>query len=194
MATKNLHSDCPMPAQSYQIGFAVFDKQLLKLPPVSLGVNTARIFAVTIMAIVFLLCQSLQQATAQTFTNVTGAGNPLNGVDIGNNAYPAFVDIDNDGDKDMFSAGDIFASGNTNGFAFYKNTGSNAFPIFTNTKGSSNPLNGFTVSGGYNVPAFVDIDIDGDMDMFSSCGSTHEYYFYQNTGTSSSPSYTLVSG
>ncbi|OQP63802.1 hypothetical protein A3860_22960 [Niastella vici] len=55
-------------------------------------------------------------ASAPVFTLTTGASNPLNGVDIGANSTPAFVDVDNDGDKDVFI-------GNLNGaISYYKNT------------------------------------------------------------------------
>ncbi|MGH1578744.1 FG-GAP-like repeat-containing protein, partial [Planktotalea sp.] len=32
------------------------------------------------------------------FTELTGAGNPLNGIDVGSHSTPSFVDLDGDGD------------------------------------------------------------------------------------------------
>src|SRR4051812_47144795 len=39
---------------------------------------------------------------AQTFVQITGAANPFNGITVGANSNPTFVDIDGDGDKDAF--------------------------------------------------------------------------------------------
>ena len=41
-------------------------------------------------------------ATNPNFTLVTGAGDPFDGVDVGDNSKPTFVDIDGDGDMDAF--------------------------------------------------------------------------------------------
>src|SRR4051812_37015878 len=44
----------------------------------------------------------LTQADAQIFIPITGAANPFNSITVGANANPVFVDIDADGDKDVF--------------------------------------------------------------------------------------------
>ncbi|MCC8997670.1 MAG: FG-GAP-like repeat-containing protein [Nitrosomonas sp.] len=92
----------------------------------------------------------------------------------------AFVDIDNDGDLDVF-AGD--SSGNTR---FFKNTGTATNPAFAAPV--NNPF-GLANVGTYSDPVFVDIDGDGDMDAFVT-----EYYggvnFFKNTGTVSNPVFT----
>ena len=73
----------------------------------------------------------------------------------GSNSSPALVDIDADGDLDLFvgeSSGDL---------NFYRNTGSGEAPFFELV---SDKFEGIDV-GRRSVPRFVDIDYDGDMDM-----------------------------
>ncbi len=41
-------------------------------------------------------------AANPAFTNVTGSGNPFNGVGVGSNSAPSFADLDGDGDLDAF--------------------------------------------------------------------------------------------
>ena len=91
--------------------------------------------------------------------------------------YPTFADIDNDGDKDLFVGGDF-------GIDFYENTGTSAAPAFTAPL--QNPFSIGTSNTPINVPSFVDIDADGDLDLFM--GSIFgPLAFYENTGSASSP-------
>jgi hypothetical protein len=73
----------------------------------------------------------------------------------GSNSTPALVDIDGDGDLDLF-VGE--ASGTLN---FYRNTGGPADPRFELV---SDEFDGIDV-GRRSHPAFVDLDDDGDIDM-----------------------------
>ena len=125
-------------------------------------------------------------ATSPTFTLRTGAANPFNGVDVGDNSAPAFVDIDNDGDFDAF-IGEYERNIN-----YYENTGTAASPTFTEVTGAANPLDGVDV-GYHSAPAFVDIDNDGDFDAFigEQLGSI---YYYENTGNATSPTFTQRTG
>ncbi|MEM8616620.1 MAG: FG-GAP-like repeat-containing protein, partial [Pseudomonadota bacterium] len=105
------------------------------------------------------------------FTELTGASNPFNGVDLGFGSTPTSVDLDGDGDFDLISgeAGGTFR-------AFRNDSGS-----FTELTGASNPFNGFDV-GFYSAPTFVDVDGDGDLDLVSG-----ELYgtlkTFENTGS-----------
>jgi hypothetical protein len=96
---------------------------------------------------------------------------------------PTFVDIDNDGDLDF-----IFASGG-GGILFNENVGSTTSPNFSSTTYNANPLFGTT-----NIPTTnatitsVDIDNDGDYDLFAS-GDNGQIYFYENIGTPSGASF-----
>ena len=121
-----------------------------------------------------------------SLTRQTGAANPLNDVDVGNNASPFFVDDDNDGDMDLYAgnyAGEIW---------YYKNIGSKTNPSFTRQTGAANPLNGVDV-GSYASPSFVDDDIDGDMDMYVG-NREGAIRYYKNIGSKTNPSFTHQTG
>jgi hypothetical protein len=111
-------------------------------------------------------------AAAPVFTANTGVSNPFNGVNVVRYSTLSFVDIDGDGDMDAFIGSDVGT------IYYYKNTGTAAAPVFTNTTGVSNPFNGVTVPAA--ALAFVDIDNDGDKDAFISAQDGTIYY-YKNT-------------
>lgn len=99
--------------------------------------------------------------------------------DLGNGSTPTFVDIDGDGDQDLF-AGDTFGR-----IHYYRNRGS------VNGASFAPPIiNPFGISGGGGLanPDFVDIDGDGDRDLFvgTATGTT---LFFRNTGTSTNPNF-----
>lgn len=124
--------------------------------------------------------------------------NPVNFV-----TFPAafFEDVDFDGKKDLITSPNIFTREflNTNlreSAWLYRNTGTNANPVFTFAE--RNFLQGEMIDLGDNaVPAFCDFDADGDYDMFISSHSSQNYsssvHLYENTGSSSSPEFALLS-
>ncbi len=124
----------------------------------------------------FLFYRNEGTATQQNLRFVTS--NFLSTIDVGMNARPAFVDIDADGDLDMFV-------GNLNGqLVFFRNTGTPAAPDFTLQDSVY-----LSVSNGYYfTPVFLDVDADGDMDLFAGMydGSIK---FFRNTGTPQSPQF-----
>ena len=102
--------------------------------------------------------------------------------DMGSYANPTFADIDRDGDLDLFignGSGDPY---------FFRNTGSASSPAFS---GSSI---GFGLPNvDYNAsPTFVDIDRDGDLDLFIGTGDGNTLFF-RNTGSASSPAFSRSS-
>ena len=104
-------------------------------------------------------------------------------VDAGGNSNISFVDIDNDGDKDLF-IGDDYAK-----LSYYKNTGTAVYPAFTLVSDSL-PLR--SVSFNY-APAFADLDNDGDKDMILGSYIKDSLWFYRNTGTPENFNFTLES-
>lgn len=113
--------------------------------------------------------------TAPVFALQSGVNDPFNGITIPTGrATPAFGDIDKDGDFDV-------VVGNAGGtFSYFKNTGLATAPVFTLITGVSNPFDALTVSGGFSAPALVDINDDGNLDLFSG-NDAGEFQFFQNT-------------
>ncbi|MCH8545330.1 MAG: T9SS type A sorting domain-containing protein [Cryomorphaceae bacterium] len=95
----------------------------------------------------------------------------------------AFGDLDGDGDYDIMGVsyyGDVY---------YYENTGSATNPQFAT--GISNPFNinsGIITTGS---PTLIDMDGDGDLDLFIS-----DYYggilYYENTGSASAPNFSTA--
>jgi hypothetical protein len=88
---------------------------------------------------------------------------------------PALADLDNDGDKDM-----ILGSYITDSIWYYRNTGSASNFVFT--KIAVGNTIGVTGVGQSSTPTFVDINGDGDFDLFTG-NSSGRINYYENTGT-----------
>lgn len=97
-----------------------------------------------------------------------------------------FADVDEDGDLDLFW-GDFFEAG----VLFIENRGTCPHP---NLRGEPQPLqraDGETIlTSGYNVPVLVDIDADGDLDLFlgiiggafnPNTTAADNFHFYERT-------------
>jgi hypothetical protein len=121
--------------------------------------------------------------TANAHAFAAPSTNPFGLTDVGSRAAPAFADIDDDGDADIF-IGEF--GGNT---VFRWNTGSAAAPAFAAP--STNPF-GLADVGTRATPAFADVDGDGDLDAFvgASAGDT---LFFQNTGSPAAPAFAAPS-
>ncbi|RMG67005.1 MAG: T9SS C-terminal target domain-containing protein [Calditrichaeota bacterium] len=102
------------------------------------------------------------------------------GIDVGLNSTPALVDIDADGDLDLF-IGEF--SGNIN---FYRNEGTAQSPAFVL---DTTHYLGLDV-GQHSFPAFADIDHDGDPDLFVG-NANGEVVFYRNQGSPQQPQFQL---
>ncbi|UCH13931.1 MAG: VCBS repeat-containing protein [Bacteroidales bacterium] len=162
--------------------FRLFYKRLLRFQS-DLGIR----FAGATLA--FTLICSVASSQGK-FIERTGEDNPLGGkinpfasLSMGEKIAPAFVDIDNDGDDDLFV-------GDTLGFIkYYENTGNN---VYEQPLPAENPFNGIDL-GDETKPAFVDIDDDGDFDAFIGVyeGILH---YYRNDGTAEDPSFSAVTG
>ncbi|HET9486444.1 MAG TPA: T9SS type A sorting domain-containing protein, partial [Chryseosolibacter sp.] len=123
--------------------------------------------------------------------------NPLNFA-----IFPAafYEDVDFDGKKDLIATPNIFTREYLNSDLsrstwLYKNSGTNASPQFTFVE--KDFLQKKMIDIGDNaVPAFLDVDADGDLDLFISANSSNMYAstvsLYENTGSSSSPAFSLL--
>uniref|UniRef100_UPI0034DFE3F9 FG-GAP-like repeat-containing protein n=1 Tax=Candidatus Thiodubiliella endoseptemdiera TaxID=2738886 RepID=UPI0034DFE3F9 len=125
--------------------------------------------------------------TKLEYIEKTGSGNnPFEGIDVGNASAPTLADIDGDGDLDL-----VVGEGNRTP-KYYQNTGTTSNPAYEAKTGDDNPFNGIDV-GYYSAPTLADIDGDGDLDLVAG-----EIYgtlkYYQNTGTTSNPTYEAKTG
>ncbi|MDM8557527.1 Calx-beta domain-containing protein [Candidatus Parabeggiatoa sp. HSG14] len=120
------------------------------------------------------------------FVEQTNSANPFEGIDIGSNSYLAFADIDADDDFDAFI-------GEINGtIKYYQNTGTATDSLFEEQTGTANPLNEVNLgTGSYSEPFFIDIDQDGDLDVFIGGNTTH---YYRNDGTNKVPNFVEQNG
>jgi hypothetical protein len=101
---------------------------------------------------------------------------------VGEYGFPAFSDLDADGDYDLF-IGDIYGN-----LMYYENAGSSVVPQFLAPV--QNPFQ-FTAAYSIAVPTFGDLDNDGDFDLI--LGEYESYSglisFYENVGTLQSPEF-----
>jgi hypothetical protein len=134
------------------------------------------------------------------FVQRYGYDNPLYDVwDYG--TAPTFVDIDGDGDLDAFVGwGYYYGYYSYGGVRFFRNYsqeyyGDDHHPIFHEQFGPFDPYTGegnplYDTDEPYSVPAFVDVDGDGDFDAFVGWGKCYLWYcdggvnFYENLAES----------
>ncbi len=104
-----------------------------------------------------------------------------------NLSFPVLVDIDNDGDMDLFISHRIFVSPcwQVSSFEFYENMGTGGTPTFEKHEGMP-----FGIPSNLAAFQFVDIDNDGDLDMFTF---NHCWFptvnLFENTGTPTAPDF-----
>ena len=93
-----------------------------------------------------------------------------------------FVDLDDDGDFDLL------CDNNSNGVMFYRNQSVGNVINFVLVNSSFEGI----VTGVNNTPALTDIDNDGDFDFFIG-DPGGQLVFYRNTGSATTPTFTLES-
>lgn len=115
--------------------------------------------------------------TAQSFA--PPLTNPFGLDSLNMLAFPAFADLDNDGDLDLM-AGEYMGN-----LEYFENIGTPLEPSFAFPKPN---LFGLTPANVFAVPTFADIDDDGDLDLLVG-----EYYgslrFYENIGSAGDPQF-----
>ena len=103
------------------------------------------------------------------------------------NKHLTFGDVDGDGDMDMFT-------GDYNGMIHYfQNSGGTGPAVFTLTAQNYTDSSGTPIDvGSYSTPQLMDADRDNDLDLIigEQAGNLN---YYQNNGTSSTPSLVLIS-
>lgn len=136
---------------------------------------------------VFQLYRNTGTASSPAFTLVNNDYLGLSSQGLGLRVVPTFGDLDGDGDQDLIvgmESGDI--------------------KRFTNTAGAGNPMsfsapvavtdnNGTAINVvAYSHPQLFDLNKDGLLDLVIG-RKTGEIAYYQNTGTASSPVFSLIS-
>jgi hypothetical protein len=124
-----------------------------------------------------LFLRNIGSATTPNFFYVTD--NPAGISGLGSNVAPAFIDIDNDNDFDLFT-GQL--DGN---ILFFRNFGTRFNPSWGNS--ITNPF-GINDAGSRSKPSFCDIDNDGDYDIFIG-NESGDIIFFRNTGTETDPAF-----
>jgi FG-GAP-like repeat len=107
-------------------------------------------------------------------------------IDVGDQSSPAFTDIDQDGDEDLF-IGKYISKNSKSSISYYENTGSHGAPSF---KFVTDDFLGLAVFNIRNIkPQFADLDRNGGLDLIftatSPNGSTRLYYVLSSSTTSS---------
>lgn len=124
-----------------------------------------------------------------TGTNISPVWTRNAGWDIPDTGYlhdaPAFADIDNDGDFDVY-----IGHGDNNSIRAYENTGTASAPVWTRRAGWDVPGSISINYAKYTRPTFADLDNDGDFDIMYG-RSDGAIQTYENTGTISSPAWTI---
>lgn len=126
-------------------------------------------------------------ATAPEFKLVTEDYENLSTSGLQQNLYPTFGDIDNDGDADMF------VGENTGLIHYFENIAgpSNQADFVLAQPNYKDATNTTIDVGGFSTPFLFDVDNDSDLDLLIGERSGNINY-YQNTGSATTPSFTLV--
>ena len=110
----------------------------------------------------------------------------------GPNSHPAFVDLDNDGDMDVFVGGSIPANPSKETIKFWRNDGTLPVAQFAAEESSANQIAivnpEFDGTLDRAAPALVDIDNDGDKDLFVG-DINGNIRFFRNTGSNTTPNF-----
>jgi len=111
------------------------------------------------------------------FTEISGSSPQVLEAEKNGNALrsPIYIDIDNDGDRDLMFGTDykLFLFRNDN----------NVFTDITAAMGITSSVPGFVSIYGYEMSAWTDYDNDGDLDAVINQTSNKSYIFYRNDGS-----------
>ena len=120
-----------------------------------------------------------------------------NMIEVGEGAYPVFFDYDNDGDKDLFigNNGYYATPSFVQGVALFDNIGTPSNPKFSLITRDYANLSTVLAGVGIDnfVPAFGDMDGDGDADMIIGLGNGKLQYFQNTAAIGATANFVLAS-
>ncbi len=161
------HHNCAGPGGgSYAAGITKLDTSA----PTSRPTAKSELASVTIVFNTEPVSYAFTSPAANPFGITTSASSAV---------YPAFVDIDADGTQDLFI-------GSATSLEYLENTGTASNPAFAGPVSQD-----FMVADSYGRPTFVDIDSDGDYDLYLGTDAGTLAY-YENTGTATAPDFTFI--
>lgn len=133
-----------------------------------------------------MLLRNTGTATSPSFEMVTDDYMDLSTSGIGQAMYPAFADLDNDGDQDMYI-------GELQGKLYhFENIATGPVADFVLTTPQVQDAGGSVIDvGQWAKPQFFDVDGDGRIDMLVGERNGNINY-YRNIGTVTAPEWTLV--
>jgi hypothetical protein len=134
------------------------------------------------LAVALLGLSAPARAELPTFELLISAVDPLSGKDVGTRSAPTLVDLDGDGDLDV-------VAGAASGFKYFENTGDATAAFYIERTGTANPLAAHASAN--DIPAFGDLDADGDSDLLVFDGSLH---YLKNTGDATAPAFLEQTG
>lgn len=135
-----------------------------------------------VAALIVAGCFFSDAAKAQTYSLVPGASSPFNGKSVSSYSKPAFADIDNDGDFDLYSG----QTGFYTQAKYFLNTGTASAAVFGSSSSIGNMLFDASV-------ALVDLDNDGDKDLIIADDDfMTPFHYFKNNGTPSSPNFVEI--
>jgi hypothetical protein len=115
-------------------------------------------------------------------------------IDLGRGAYPEFMDIDGDGDQDLFVGNRSLkdqSGQQASSIAYFENIGTPTDPAF---RLRNKDYQNFSQVGMGDAlhPAFGDLDGDGDMDLMIGDSDGYIHYFENGSPVGDPPSYSLT--
>lgn len=132
------------------------------------------------------LLRNTGTATAPAFDLVTDDYMGLSSLGLGTSMYPAFADVDGDGDKDMY-IGDALGR-----LHYFRNVSTGPVADFQLAQALIPDASGTTLDvGQFATPQFFDVDGDGLLDLLIGERNGNVNY-YRNTATAAAPAWTLV--
>ena len=140
----------------------------------------------------FRYLENQGSASSADFSDVSNNPNPYGLVSVSYPVAPRLVDIDGDGDLDLFAAdNNHYIMGLSNDLQYFKNSGSQSSPQFDTSVSEQS-------ASAVEFPTFGDLDGDGDLDLL--LGSTYyssvfvsEFRYHENTGDSTSWNFAAAS-